>query len=364
MREHARERRIGGVSDMDFLAGGEGDQARGCARRHVLDPLVLHLSDQGGGDLAPFDSAPDHAAIVAARDDPDPAGVNGRRQDGAAKRTAMRLDGDESLLGLQTNRAVAQREHGAAGAIEQGVGDEGVERKDHAREIRHSGRDDQTLSGSATFARHANPSASRRPFERRSAKKSQKGGCYCDPSSGFTSAPVCARRGEVTTFQACATRAAFWETVQAMAAKLAGGGGGRYDLGQNSEINVTPFVDILLVLLIIFMVAVPMAVTSIKIDLPPAVPPPPNAPKPKEPVFISIQKSGAIFIADKQSSLDNLEYDLNAKFTATGQAGPKDDQRIMIRADADVLYADFMGVLNQLQTSGWFKVGLINEDIH
>lgn len=149
-----------------------------------------------------------------------------------------------------------------------------------------------------------------------------------------------------------------------MAAKLAGGGGGRYSLGQNSEINVTPFVEILLVLLIIFMVAVPMAVTSIKIDLPPAVPPPPNAPKPKEPVFISIQKSGAIFIAEKQTSLDGLEADLNAKFAATGQTGPKDEQRVMIRADADVLYADFMGVLNQLQTSGWFKVGLINEDLH
>ncbi|NGM51559.1 biopolymer transporter ExbD [Caulobacter sp. 602-2] len=149
-----------------------------------------------------------------------------------------------------------------------------------------------------------------------------------------------------------------------MAAKLAGGGGGRYSLNQNSEINVTPFVDILLVLLIIFMVAVPMAVTSIKIDLPPAVPPPPNAPKPKEPVFISIQKSGALFIADKQTSLDNLPIDLDASFTAKGQAGPKDDQRVMIRADADVLYSDFMGVLNQLQTAGWYKVGLINEDIH
>ena len=148
-----------------------------------------------------------------------------------------------------------------------------------------------------------------------------------------------------------------------MAAKLSGGGGSRYSLGQNAEINVTPFVDILLVLLIIFMVAVPMAVTSIKIDLPPAT----NVPqteKPKEPVFISIQKSGAIFIADKQTSLDGLEADLNAKFASTGQAGPKDDQRVMIRADADVLYADFMGVLNQLQTAGWFKVGLINEDLH
>ena len=79
-----------------------------------------------------------------------------------------------------------------------------------------------------------------------------------------------------------------------MAAKLSGGGGGRYSLNQNSEINVTPFVDILLVLLIIFMVAVPMATVAIKVDLPPATIPPPNAPKPKEPVFISIQKSGAL----------------------------------------------------------------------
>ena len=148
-----------------------------------------------------------------------------------------------------------------------------------------------------------------------------------------------------------------------MAAKLAGGGGGRYSLGQNSEINVTPFVDILLVLLIIFMVAVPMATVAIKVDLPPAVPSPQQE-KPKEPVFISIQKSGALYVAEKQTSLDNLQFDLDAKFTATGQAGPKDDQRVMVRADADVTYADFMGVLNALQTAGWYKVGLINEDIH
>jgi biopolymer transport protein ExbD len=148
-----------------------------------------------------------------------------------------------------------------------------------------------------------------------------------------------------------------------MAAKLSGGGGGRYSLGQNSEINVTPFVDILLVLLIIFMVAVPMATVAIKVDLPPATPPPPGT-KPKEPVFISIQKSGALYVAEKQTSLDNLQVDLDAKFAATGQAGPKDDQRIMVRADADVTYADFMGVLNTLQGAGWYKVGLINEDIH
>jgi biopolymer transport protein ExbD len=148
-----------------------------------------------------------------------------------------------------------------------------------------------------------------------------------------------------------------------MAAKLSGSGGGRYSLGQNADINVTPFVDILLVLLIIFMVAVPMATVAIKVDLPPATPPPPGV-KPKEPVFISIQKSGALYVAEKQTSLDNLQFDLDQKFNETGQAGPKDDQRVMVRADADVQYADFMGVLNALQTAGWYKVGLINEDLH
>jgi biopolymer transport protein ExbD len=147
-----------------------------------------------------------------------------------------------------------------------------------------------------------------------------------------------------------------------MAAKLSGGGGGRYSLGQNSEINVTPFVDILLVLLIIFMVAVPMATVAIKVDLPPATDQ--KQENPKKPIFISIQKSGALYVAEKQTSLDNLQFDLDNAFNAEGQAGPKDDQRVMVRADADVTYADFMGVLNALQTAGWYKVGLINEDIH
>ena len=145
-----------------------------------------------------------------------------------------------------------------------------------------------------------------------------------------------------------------------MAAKLSGGGGGRYAIRQNADINVTPFVDILLVLLIIFMVAVPVATTSIKVDLPPAQ----LEASPQKPVLIAIQASGALYVAEKQTSLDNLQFDLDQKFNETGQAGPKDDQRVMVRADADVTYADFMGVLNALQTAGWYKVGLINEDIH
>ena len=149
-----------------------------------------------------------------------------------------------------------------------------------------------------------------------------------------------------------------------MGAKLGGAGGGsKYDLGQNSDINVTPFVDVMLVLLIIFMVAAPMATVSIALDLPPAVPPSPDDPKPKKPVFISIQKSGAIFIGDNQSSLANIPVDVPLAMQKEGVTGNFTEERVFVRADADVMYEQFMSVLNVLQANGYFKIGLINEDI-
>jgi len=147
-----------------------------------------------------------------------------------------------------------------------------------------------------------------------------------------------------------------------MGAKLGGGGGKKYDLGQNSEINVTPFVDVMLVLLIIFMVAAPLATVSIAVDLPPATPNPPGV-KPKEPVFISVQKSGALFIAEKQTRLENLNADIPAAMIAKGVTGNFTEERVFIRADADVMYEDFMAVMNELQKNGYYKIGLINEDI-
>src|SRR5678816_4053501 len=83
-----------------------------------------------------------------------------------------------------------------------------------------------------------------------------------------------------------------------MGAKLGGQGGGRFDLGQNSDINVTPFVDVMLVLLIIFMVAIPAATVSIKLDLPPAIPPPPGT-KVKEPVLINLSPGGGVVIGER-----------------------------------------------------------------
>jgi len=149
-----------------------------------------------------------------------------------------------------------------------------------------------------------------------------------------------------------------------MGAKLGGAGGGsKYDLGQNSDINVTPFVDIMLVLLIIFMVAAPMATVSIALDLPPAIPPEHPEKDPKKPVFISVQKSGAIFIGDNQSSLTNIPVDVPLAMQKEGVTGNFTEERVFVRADADVQYEQFMAVLNVLQANGYYKIGLINEDI-
>ena len=143
-----------------------------------------------------------------------------------------------------------------------------------------------------------------------------------------------------------------------MAAKLGGKKGGKYSLGQNSDINVTPFVDVMLVLLIIFMVSAPPSTLAIKIDLPPAIPNPADA-HPKKPTYISIRDTGQILIVDTPTSLDTLTTDLAAKLNVPS---PK-TQTILIRADRLVRYKDFMSVVNDLQTNGYYKVALIAENL-
>ncbi|HLJ72616.1 MAG TPA: biopolymer transporter ExbD, partial [Roseiarcus sp.] len=78
--------------------------------------------------------------------------------------------------------------------------------------------------------------------------------------------------------------------------------------GAMADINMTPFIDVMLVLLIIFMVAAPMAAVSVKVDLPPAVAK--ASPNPPKPVYISLQPNGRIFIMDKQTDLASLGDDL------------------------------------------------------
>lgn len=142
-----------------------------------------------------------------------------------------------------------------------------------------------------------------------------------------------------------------------MAAKLAGsGGGGRYQVEANSEINVTPFVDVMLVLLIIFMVAAPLASVSVELKLPSAVAKP--RANPPKPIYISIQKSGLYYIGDFPTDLATMGDDLKKQ---VGQRDPS-KERLFIRADKETRYGDFMKVMNTLQDNGFYSVALIGQD--
>jgi biopolymer transport protein ExbD len=141
-----------------------------------------------------------------------------------------------------------------------------------------------------------------------------------------------------------------------MAAKLSSGGGGKYQIEANSEINVTPFVDVMLVLLIIFMVAAPLATVSVPVELPVAVAKP--APNPPKPVFISIQNDGDVFVGDFRTDVGSLGQDLTDQIGSRNPA----DERIFIRADQQTRYGDFMQVMNALQDNGFYSVALVGED--
>ena len=141
-----------------------------------------------------------------------------------------------------------------------------------------------------------------------------------------------------------------------MAAKLAGPGGDRFNIEQNHDINVTPFVDVMLVLLIIFMVAAPLASVSVKVDLPPAVAKPST--NPPKPVYISIQRSGRIFIGDFPTTIADLGDDLRKNI---GKRDPE-RERIYIRGDQATRYGAFMDVMNMLQDNGFYSVALIGLD--
>ena len=145
-----------------------------------------------------------------------------------------------------------------------------------------------------------------------------------------------------------------------MAVALAGArASGRFTLGQTHDMNVTPFVDVMLVLLIIFMVAAPLATTAIKLDLPPARPTLSHRPSP---VYISITRVGQLFVTgaggDATATLDSLGGRLFADFGGP----PSDREEVFIRADQHVGYGVFMSVVNRLQADGYYKVALVGEE--
>ncbi|MGZ3298275.1 MAG: biopolymer transporter ExbD [Asticcacaulis sp.] len=141
-----------------------------------------------------------------------------------------------------------------------------------------------------------------------------------------------------------------------MGAKLSSGGGSKLHIEQNAEINVTPFVDVMLVLLIIFMVAAPLATVSVEVKEPKEnVKAQQNPPKP---IYISLKKDASLYVGNDPSDLDTLGDDLKKRI---GQRDP-DQERIFIRCDKQTRYAEFMKLMNKLQDNGFYSVALEGED--
>jgi biopolymer transport protein TolR len=122
-----------------------------------------------------------------------------------------------------------------------------------------------------------------------------------------------------------------------------------------SEINVTPMVDVMLVLLIIFMVSAPLLTVGVPIDLPQSQAT--SLGQDKEPLTLSVNEKGQIFLQNSEIKLD----DLVAKLKAVADARGGVDARIYVRGDKKVDYGTMMQVMGRLSAAGFHRVALVTE---
>jgi biopolymer transport protein ExbD len=123
------------------------------------------------------------------------------------------------------------------------------------------------------------------------------------------------------------------------------------DLVETHEINVTPFIDVMLVLLIIFMVAAPLSTVDVHVDLPVSTAKP--QPKPDKPVYLTIKQ-------DRSLNIGNESVPRTQFIARLGEAVRFDkNKRVFLRADQDVPYGELMNVLNVMRDAGYLKVALV-----
>ena len=122
-----------------------------------------------------------------------------------------------------------------------------------------------------------------------------------------------------------------------------------------AEINVTPMVDVMLVLLIIFMVSAPLLTVGVPIDLPQSQAK--SLDQDKEPLAVSVNEKGQVFLQNSEVKLDELVAKLKAIADARGGL----DERVYVRGDRKVDYGTVMRVMGRLSAAGFRRVALVTE---